>query len=844
MACELDFEFDPSTLPPPNAVIAELLAEAGVPVFPCDQNKRPLTKSWPKDATCDLTKVAHIWARDLDMLVGVHLAPLGLIVFDADGPEGIAAFEKLCAERGVSLAGVPIVETPSGGRHYIFKQRPGEELGNSRGSLPPKSVCNIDVRGAGGYIIAPGSWRIGGDCPDGLYELVGGGDPRDILAAPQLPDALAEILLAKPDNDNKPGPAPERVPSLPTPQDDDFYRYRAWALAALAGEAEKVAATCKGGRNDRLNIAAFAAGTFVGSGHLDEGEVRSALLAAAEASGLAKDDGKASVRKTIASGLSGGKAKPATFDKLNAERAAEAAQYAINRENAAALDEAMAARGEDTSSAAGPTWDAPDFSLLRSSRREPPAFDPKWLGPEMALWCKAQARATCAPVDYVGVPFLAFAGGLLANRRRPVAGARWSEPPLLWAALVGDPSSGKSPASGAVMALANSVEADHKRRFAAQMVEYRAKKLDFDARFATFKSALKTNAKSEVADIPVPEPKDLIEPIKPFRGRAIARETTVEGVVKILRGNPAGVIVHRDELSGFLANFGRYSQGGGGGDRAFWLEAYGGQPLTVDRASYDEPVDIPRLAVGLVGGIQPEKAAELLKGADDGFVSRFLWSWPEPTRGLTISRAPLDASQTQRVVNRLASLSMRLVDNENEPHLVPLEEAAVQRLDALRAWGERESADASPLMRGAFGKAPGHVLRLACALEFIWWASSPDADPFNEPHEIGEAAVATACDMVADYFLPMAARVFGDAAIPAEETNAAALARYLADEGKPTFNASTGRYALSGALRVEKAMSMACEELVEAGLLRPIAPPKVRGRPPKQYAVNPALFKR
>ena len=54
----------------------------------------------------------------------------------------------------VCRAQVPLVKTPNNGLHVFFKQPNGEALGNGRGS-PPRPVC--DVRGQGGFVIAPGA---------------------------------------------------------------------------------------------------------------------------------------------------------------------------------------------------------------------------------------------------------------------------------------------------------------------------------------------------------------------------------------------------------------------------------------------------------------------------------------------------------------------------------------------------------------------------------------------------------------------------------------------------------------------------------------------------------------
>jgi hypothetical protein len=57
-------------------------------------------------------------------------------------------------------------------------------------------------------------------------------------------------------------------------------------------------------------------------------------------------------------------------------------------------------------------------------------------------------------------------------------------------------------------------------------------------------------------------------------------DTTPEALATLLRHIPKGLLLHRDELAGWLASFGRYTFGGG--EQEFWIEAYGGRAYTVD----------------------------------------------------------------------------------------------------------------------------------------------------------------------------------------------------------------------------------------------------------------------
>jgi hypothetical protein len=80
----------------------------------------------------------------------------------------------------------------------------------------------------------------------------------------------------------------------------------------------------------------------------------------------------------------------------------------------------------------GGAWDAPDLSLLGTGRRPAPEFPLPLVGQFWAGWVERHAAVASAPVDYVAVLLLACMGSMLANVRWPVAGAGWSEPPVLW----------------------------------------------------------------------------------------------------------------------------------------------------------------------------------------------------------------------------------------------------------------------------------------------------------------------------------------------------------------------------------------------------------------------------
>jgi len=262
---------------------------------------------------------------------------------------------------------------------------------------------------------------------------------------------------------------------------------------------------------------------------------------------------------------------------------------------------------------------------------------------------------------------------------------------------------------------------------------------------------------------------------------------------------PRGLLLVRDELSGWLGSFDKY--GGGGSDRAFSLEMYGGRSYVVDRMKSPEPLRIRHLTVGVLGGVQPDKIAGITDGPDDGLVSRILWTWPDAKPGFKLARAPHDDSGPRQAFARLIDLQMGTDEfGIPEPKRLRLERAAEDVLEEFARDMACRADGACGIMAGSIGKARGHALRLALILEHLWWCGESRGTP---PETVTAGAVEAATHFVGAYFLPMAERVHGDAAIPVQERAAITLARHLRGEGFPSSLPAIcdGRLAVSFASR-------------------------------------------
>ncbi len=142
-------------IPTPKLKAALAFARRGIPVFPCKPGgKEPLTRHGFKDATTDPRKITAWWTRYQNANIGVPSGERsGLLVVDVDPRHGgTGSLAALAAEHG-ELPATTTSKTGSGGMHIMFKYPAGSSIRNSAGKLGP----GLDVRGCGGYVLAPGS---------------------------------------------------------------------------------------------------------------------------------------------------------------------------------------------------------------------------------------------------------------------------------------------------------------------------------------------------------------------------------------------------------------------------------------------------------------------------------------------------------------------------------------------------------------------------------------------------------------------------------------------------------------------------------------------------------------
>lgn len=445
-------------------------------------------------------------------------------------------------------------------------------------------------------------------------------------------------------------------------------------------------------------------------------------------------------------------------------------------------------------------------------------------------WIEDTARAASAPPDYVALALLTCAAALVGNARgvRPEpTRSTWEEPLALWTCLVGPPSSGKTPALSPFNKVLEKLEADDAKAFAPYRDEIEARREAAKGAESDWKAAV---AAARKAGEPIPlKPPEANIPPEAFAPRSVVRGATLEALIFILQNNPNGLLQMNDELAAWIGDMGRYSNTS---DRPHWLSMYSGQPITLDRVKYaGEPRHVPTALVSVLGGMQPDKVAEVLKSPDDGFIARFLYIWPD-AQPLVRSHVQPDMALLERALGRLHHLKLA-------PSPMFFADDASELFFEFRQAMRGMSGNAEGVLAGWIGKGDGVVARIAGVLTLLDWAYEGQGPA---PLSVGKDAVQRAGDLWAYYLLPMARRAFGDAARPNTERLAIRLLKEIRTRRVPVVNSREVRreWKLHD-LRETKPVGEALSYLQEAGWVRPASIP-TGGRPRDDWEVNPELF--
>ena len=397
-------------------------------------------------------------------------------------------------------------------------------------------------------------------------------------------------------------------------------------------------------------------------------------------------------------------------------------------------------------------------------------FEHDLLPDTLAPWVRDIAERLQCPPDFVAVAAM-VALAVVVGRKvaiRPKRHDTWAVIANLWALVIGRPGIMKTPAIEATFGpldrlMARALE-EHDQAMQRFEADKMAAKLRAEAREKKARERLKNNHDANLGDLLTPS---TIE--SPTLRRYRTNDTSTASLGELLRQNPNGMLVYRDELVSLLKGLDKEDQAEG---RGFYLTGWNGDsPYTLDRIGRGLYLHIPALCISLLGGTQPGRLAEYtgqaIRGgaADDGLIQRFgLMVWPDPVATWrNVDRPPDHTAErvAYAVFDRLDRLDPASIGAQQDHNLdghpigLPYLRFSAEALSHFQEWHEAlevrlRSGELHPALESHFSKYRKLVPALALLIHL--------AD--DGRGEIGEDATLKALAW-AEYLETHAHRVYG-----------------------------------------------------------------------------------
>ena len=150
----------------------------------CDGPGKCPRGKWKDESTTDTDTIRRWWQKWPSANIGIDCGKSGLLVLDADTYKDSFEGDRLLSRSDEKTV---ITLTGGGGSHLWYKMPEGKEWGNHNNGLP----AGIDIRGAGGYVVAAPSLHESGK----RYTFQGGHELGTIDLLP-VPGWLTDLLVA------------------------------------------------------------------------------------------------------------------------------------------------------------------------------------------------------------------------------------------------------------------------------------------------------------------------------------------------------------------------------------------------------------------------------------------------------------------------------------------------------------------------------------------------------------------------------------------------------------------------------------------------------------------------
>ena len=280
-------------------LFAEALLDAGyspLPIVP--GQKKPALREWSNFCAAPMlrTRIQSYGARWPRASLGLALGYAGVIALDVD-TEDAAQLAAICAVVPAS----PVAKTGAKGFTNFYRAAPGVSIPSRHYAASRK--CGIaDLLSTGTQTVLPPSPHPAGHAYRWLTA-----DTLLSVPAHELPQAPADIAgrletALAPWLPRRQFEGAHALRACP-PEGHELRRLIAFAMSGLARRARELASTAEGGRNNELFSLGAGLGRYVFHGLLTAAVIEKDAIAACEANGLLREDGRLAVLATLHSGI-------------------------------------------------------------------------------------------------------------------------------------------------------------------------------------------------------------------------------------------------------------------------------------------------------------------------------------------------------------------------------------------------------------------------------------------------------------------------------------------------------------------------------------------------------------
>ena len=549
------------------------------------QGKHPRTQHGVKNATQDPNTICNWWTKWPSANIGISTGHSKLVVVDVDPRHGGHSSWKKLKEK-FQLPQTLSVITGGKGLHAYF-QAPTTAIKNRTNLLP-----GIDIRGVGGYVVAPPSVHASGN----TYKW----DPKSPKIPAKMPDSFIAFLTE---------------------------------TKRLQNHQDELTCIPKGSRNQTLTSVA----------------------------GLLRKQG---------------------FDQIGILSALEA----LNAKLCATPLSIAEIEKISKSISKYPNNEWPEPVELPRVESYTPSFKHEHLPEALRSWICDISDRMQVPLDFIAIPAICSLSSVIGRQIGifPKQEDNWLVIPNLWGAIIARPGHFKSPAIAEALKPLERLVKEERLKFEAESFVTKAKTDMLQAKIENTKDLIKLSIKKGDTQSTQSLQNALEENLKELEQahtkekRFKTNDATIEKIGALLLENPEGLLIFRDELSGWLKGL---QKTGREGEREFYLEAWNGYgSYTIDRIGRGT-LHIPSLCLSIFGGLQPGKLESYIYKAnsggegDDGLLQRFqLLAYPT-IRGKwkNIDRNPNKEAfeQAYCVFKRLSNLEIKKDGAVNTEHNVP-----------------------------------------------------------------------------------------------------------------------------------------------------------------------------